>query len=167
MWAKLTLLWSAGIGCALVCWLVGRVENGDFDPALSEQELGQRFVIMGLCLLVYLALSAFIALQTESRASSRDVFISVGFAAQFLPWVFIARTTFAYHYFPSTLFLILALCCVFSDLMDRGKNWKAPVYGFTGVSVGLYLLFYPALTGLTMSTWYSETFLKFLPSWPI
>ena len=167
MGAKLALLWSAGAGCALVCWLVGRVENGDFDPALSEQDLTRRFVLMGLCLLVYLGLTAFIALQTESRSSSRDVFISVGFAAQFLPWVFIARTTFAYHYFPSTLFLILAICCVFSDLMDRGKGWKVPVYGFTGLSVGLYLLFYPALTGLTMSTWYSETFLKFLPSWPI
>ena len=168
MWAKLTALFATGIGCCAVCWLVGRVENGDFDPALTSQQLTQRFVLMGLCLALYLAAAVLIALQTESRRSGLDVFIAVGFAAQFLPWVFIGRITFAYHYFPSTLFLILAICRVFDDLMESKRGqWKVPVYALTGTSAGLYLLFYPALTGLTMASAYSANVLRLLPSWPL
>lgn len=168
MRAKLALLWAAGIGCAFTCWLVGREENGDFDPALSQEELVSRFVLLGVCLAVYLIVSGVIALQTESRSEGRAVFISVGFAAQFLPWVAIGRITFAYHYFPSTLFLILALCCVFSDLMENPRvKWRGPVYGFTAAAVGLYVLFYPVLIGLAVPTWYSSGILKFFPSWPL
>ncbi len=166
LWAKLALLWGVGIGCAGVCWLVGRVRSGDFDPSLSDQELGQRLVVLALCLVFYLVAATLIALQTEGRRSGLDVFLTVGFFAQFLPWVFINRITFAYHYFPSTLFLVLALCRTFDDLWEskRGSRW--PVYALTGTSVALYVMFYPALTGLTMWSWYSSKVLKFLPSWP-
>ncbi len=168
MQAKLALMWSAGLGCALICFLVGRVENGDFDPALSTEDLTARLVLMGVCLAIYLAAATLIALQTEKRSSGRDVFLAIGFAAQFLPWVCIGRITFAYHYFPSTLFLILALCAVFDDMMGSKRcKWKAPVYGFTAASATLYAMFYPALTGLTMPVWYSSQVLKLLPSWPI
>lgn len=168
LWAKLTLLCGVGVGCCAVCWLVGRVENGDFDPVLTPQQLTQRFVLMGLCLILYLTAAVLISLQTESRRGGLDVFIAVGFAAQFLPWVFIGRITFAYHYFPSTLFLVLAICRVFDDLMESKRGqWKVPVYALTGTSAGLYLLFYPALTGLTMASAYSANVLKLLPSWPL
>lgn len=168
MRAKLALLWAAGIGCAFTCWLVGREENGDFDPALPREELVGRFILLGVCLAVYLIVSALIAWQTENRSSGRDVFIAVGFAAQFLPWVAIGRITFAYHYFPSTLFLILALSYVFSDLMENPRvKWRGPVYTFTAAAGGLYAAFYPVLVGLAVPTWYSSGILKFLPSWPL
>ena len=46
------------------------------------------------------------------RAAKRDrtaLFLLVGYLAQVLPWVFISRLTFEYHYFAATLFLVLAL----------------------------------------------------------
>ncbi len=166
VWAKLALMWTTGIGCCAMCWLVSREDNGLFDPKLSAEALRTRFIIMGLCLAVYLAVTAYIAFQTQNRRSGLDVFVSVGFAAQFLPWVCIGRVTFAYHYFPATLFLILAICVVFNDLMesDRAK-WRLPVYGATAASAGLYVLFYPYLTGLSMPVWYFKNLLQFLPSW--
>ena len=167
-WAKLTLLWGSGFFCALMCWLVGRVENGTFDPHLTSQELIQRFVLLGLCLGLYLAVTALIVLHTGQRRSGLDVFITVGFAAQFLPWVLINRITFAYHYFPATLFLILALCRVFNDLMESERaRWRIPVYGLTATSAALYAMFYPVLIGLSVPAAYTQNLLRFLPTWPL
>ncbi|MEG2988800.1 MAG: phospholipid carrier-dependent glycosyltransferase [Oscillospiraceae bacterium] len=105
-------------------------------------------------------------IQLFRRKAGKALFILVGYLAQLLPWVFISRVTFEYHYFPATLFLVLALCFVFNDLMDRGAHWRLPLYGLTGTAVGLYAAFYPMLIGLTVPTWYSSTFLAWLPSWP-
>ncbi len=168
MWAKLALVWGVGLGCCGACWLVGRVPNGAFDPALAPEDLRFRLALMGGCLAGYLLLSGLLVWATDQQPSSpRCLFFSLGFLAQFLPWAFIGRTTFAYHFFPSTLFLLLAICALFNDLMDSPRaRWRFPVYAVTGGSVGLYLLFYPYLTGLTMTPWYFTTFLRFLPSWP-
>ncbi len=166
VWAKLVLLWSVGFFCAGMCWVVGRVKNGDFDPALSGAELGQRMAVLVVLLLCYLVLTFFIARYTEYHRSGLDVFITVGFFAQFLPWVLINRTTFSYHYFPSTIFLLLALCRAFDEIMESKRGNRKPVYALTATSGVLYLMFYPALTGLTMASWYSVNILKFMPSWP-
>ncbi len=165
-WARLALVWGVGFGCCGACLLVGRVENGPFDPALSAGELGTRLLVMGLCLAVWLAAASAVALLADARPSARAVFLSVGFGAQFLPWVFIGRVTFAYHYFPSMLFALLAICALFDDLMECPRaRWRWPVYGVTAASAGLYAMFYPYLTGLPMPTWYFTSFLRFLPSW--
>lgn len=107
------------------------------------------------------------AVQMVHRRSGRALFIVVGYLSQLLPWVFIRRCTFAYHYFPSILFLVLAIVFVFDELMEfRPEGWKRPVYAFTGGAAALYALFYPVLTGITIPTWYATNFLRWLPSWP-
>ena len=98
--------------------------------------------------------------------SPRALFILVGYLSQLLPWFLIGRTTFAYHYFPSTLFLVLAICQLFHGLMERSRRWRVPVYGLTAGAVGLYALFYPVLIGLMVPTWYTSALLKWFPSWP-
>lgn len=95
----------------------------------------------------------------------RAMFIVVGYLAQLLPWVFITRLTFAYHYFPSTVFLLLALCAVFDEMRRRGHlKW---MYAFTAASLLLFALYYPALTGVEVSRNYSWKILKWFPSWPL
>lgn len=107
------------------------------------------------------------AVQIVRRRSGRALFIVVGYLSQLLPWVFIRRCTFAYHYFPSILFLVLAIVFVFDELSEfRPGSWKRPVYAFTGGAAALYALFYPVLTGITIPTWYATNLLRWLPSWP-
>lgn len=97
----------------------------------------------------------------------RGIFILIGYLSQFLPWVFIGRTTFEYHYFPSTVFLVLAVSYVMDGMIRRRPDaWRGPVYGLTAGAVGLYVLFYPVLIGLMTPTWYTSNILKWLPSWP-
>lgn len=108
-----------------------------------------------------------VAVRFVRRRCGKALFLVVAFLSQFLPWVFIGRTTFAYHYFPSVLFLVFCICYLFNDLMEcKWAKWQLPVYGVTAASVALYALFYPGLIGLTMPTWYSHGLLAFLPSWP-
>ena len=102
------------------------------------------------------------------RRSGRALFILIGYLAQLVPWFFIGRITFAYHYFPSVLFLILALCYVFHTLARQEDlvNWRPPVYALTGGAVLLFVLFYPALVGIPYPTWYGACVLKWFPAWP-
>ena len=98
------------------------------------------------------------------RHDRTALFILVGYLAQVLPWVFISRLTFEYHYFAATLFLVLALGYVFDRLRQRG--YFGIVYVFTAASGALFALFYPVLTGVTVSRSYAWNVLKWLPDWP-
>ena len=98
------------------------------------------------------------------RHDRTALFLLVGYLAQVLPWVFISRLTFEYHYFAATLFLVLALGYVFDRLRQRG--YFGIVYAFTAASGALFALFYPVLTGVTISRSYAWNVLKWLPDWP-
>lgn len=98
------------------------------------------------------------------RHDRTALFILVGYLAQVLPWVFISRLTFEYHYFAATLFLVLALGYVFDRLRQRG--YFGIVYAFTAANGVLFALFYPVLTGVTISRSYAWNVLKWLPDWP-
>jgi len=101
------------------------------------------------------------------HAAKRDrtaLFLLVGYLAQVLPWVFISRLTFEYHYFAATLFLVLALGYVFDRLRRRG--YLGIVYAFTAANGVLFALFYPVLTGVTIPRDYAWNVLKWLPDWP-
>ena len=98
------------------------------------------------------------------RHDRTALFLLVGYLAQVLPWVFISRLTFEYHYFAATLFLVLALGYVFDRLRQRG--YLGTVYAFTAANGVLFALFFPVLTGVTIPRDYAWNVLKWLPDWP-
>jgi len=109
----------------------------------------------------------FTAVQMILRRCGKALFIVIGFLSQFIPWIIIGRTTFAYHYFPSLIFLILALAYVFNLLLDaQAKHGRQAVCAVAGASAALYVLFYPVLIGLSIPVWYSSNLLRWFPSWP-
>ena len=110
--------------------------------------------LLALFVLGYMALA---------RRDKKAGFLLLGYLAQLLPWVFISRITFEYHYFPSTVFLILALGYVFS-LMGRRERWR--ILGLTGLCAVLFVLFYPALSGLRVDNSAASALLQWLPTWP-
>lgn len=106
----------------------------------------------------------YMALRHRDR---KALFILIGYLAQVLPWVFVTRITFEYHYFPATVFLLLAMCHVFDTLRHRNIHWKRYVYTFTCLCVFLFIAFYPVLSGVRTPTWYTNTFLRWIPGmWP-
>ena len=108
------------------------------------------------------------AVLAVTRRCAKALFILIGYLAQLVPWFFIGRITFAYHYFPSVLFLILALCYVFHTLARKEEliRWRGPMYAVTAGAVALYARFYPVLVGIPYPTWYGSGVLQWFPSWP-
>lgn len=112
-------------------------------------------------------LSLFVLLYTAIfRRDRKAAFLLLGYAAQLLPWVFITRTTFEYHYFASSVFLVLSLGYVFSLLRENLKNWRRPVYALCALSTAVFVLFYPALSGIPVKGELASKLLKWLPTWP-
>jgi len=118
-----------------------------------------------LCWGGLLAMGAMAYLSFAKR-DKRAAFILLGYLAQLVPWMFVSRITFAYHYFPSAVFLTLALGHVFSTMRENLQSWQRPVISFTAVSTVLFAVFYPVLTGLSIQRWVSDSFLGWLPGWP-
>ncbi len=100
------------------------------------------------------------------RKKPASVLIWVGYLCQLVPWILITRTTFSYHYFGCSLFLVLAISFVFDELITRNPKSDKLVFAFTGLQMGLFALFYPVLTGVEAGIPYCLNFLKWLPGWP-
>ena len=110
-------------------------------------------------------LSLFIVLYRSTFYIDREAsFITVGYFFQLVPWIFITRLTFEYHYFPCTIFLTAAVTYVFSIMEKSGKHAKLYIWGFSLFSVVLFFVFYPVLTGLPVSS--STWLFRWLPTWP-
>ncbi len=113
--------------------------------------------LAAMCVMLWLALF---------RRDKAAGFILIGYLAQLLPWVFISRITFEYHYFPSAVFLTLALCRIFALMQTCTKHWRMKLYGFTGLCLALFLMFYPVLSGKLINAETASALLRWLPSWP-
>ncbi len=114
----------------------------------------------GLCAMLCML---YLAIFRRDRTA---LFILVGYLAQLLPWVFVTRVVFEYHYFPSSVFLVLALGHVFSSFELHHPHPRRVVISFTAVTVAVFLAFYPALSGLRVPRSYDLSFLKWLGTWP-
>ena len=97
------------------------------------------------------------------RRDMRSGFILLGYLAQLVPWVPIARLTFAYHYFPCTVFLCLSMGQMFNVIRLNSKNWRLHIAAFVLGSLAVFVLFYPALSGAARGT---TDILRWLPTWP-
>ena len=95
------------------------------------------------------------------------MFLIVGYLAEYLPWCLVTRIAFIYHYFPSVPFVVLMLMyCVReagTRLSKRGR--LILVSGYAAAALGLFLLFYPVLSGQTVSGQYVDTLLRWMDSW--
>ena len=99
------------------------------------------------------------------RRDDKAAFILLGYLAQLLPWVFVSRIVFNYHYFACTVFLCLALGYVAAVLDKAG--YRKHVIAMNAVGVVLFVLFYPALSGVLVPTGYCDQIMKWLSSWPL
>ena len=101
-----------------------------------------------------------------ARRDRKALFLLLGYLAQLVPWIFISRVTFEYHYFPCSVFLVLVLGYVFSALRENVGNWRTAVWGLTALNAAAFILFYPALWGAELNTKTASLLYRWLPTWP-
>lgn len=102
-----------------------------------------------------------------SHRDGKALFILIGYVSQVLPWVFVSRILFAYHYFPATIFIVLALSHIFSTILERKKSCRRlAVYGYTAVSGLTFAMFFPSISGMYMPHWYYANLIRWFSTWP-
>ncbi|KJU87327.1 glycosyl transferase family protein [Candidatus Magnetobacterium bavaricum] len=92
-------------------------------------------------------------------------FIMAGAAAQYLPWVAVPRLTFIYHFFASVPFLIISLVYIFKWMEGKYRYMQYITYCYLAVVLGLFVLFYPVISGMIVSKSYVSTYLRWFESW--
>ena len=94
-------------------------------------------------------------------------FLSIGLLAQFVPWTFVTRCTFLYHYFPSTPFLIAMICYALMRLRKymKPKTFIILVSIYLLTTIVLFAMFYPVISGMPVSGAYVEKFLRWRNDW--
>lgn len=84
--------------------------------------------------------------------------------ASLLIWAIIPKSLgFFYYYYPSTIFLCLALAATLDDLRLRHPHWDE---AFVAISAGLFVLFYPILSAAALPGAQAFRYWMWFPSWP-
>ncbi len=105
--------------------------------------------------------------QISIRAKGWDlpaIFIVVIFFFSWLPYVFIGRATYIYHFYLSVPLLCLAIAYFINKYWNTRQGKIAAIAIFAG-AVAMFALFYPVISGAPVSTTYIHSYLKWFPSW--
>ncbi len=115
------------------------------NPAIS---------LMGLFAVIYTLI------KTIKKTDKQNIIIVAAYFSSLIPWIFISRTTFSYHYYPCIPFLILAIIYFFY----RNKKERL-LKIFLVLSIILFIAFLPAIGGFMTKQFYVSHIIRFLPSW--
>jgi dolichyl-phosphate-mannose-protein mannosyltransferase len=91
----------------------------------------------------------------KKHRSKVALFIVTGYLVNFLPFIFIGRVMFIYHYLAALIFSIIAIGYIWETFIPKQKQ-KRYAYGFLGLALVVFLFFAP----LTYGTHLSERGLK-------
>lgn len=91
------------------------------------------------------------------------IYISVVFLFSWLPYVFIGRATYIYHYFLSVPLLCLALTYFINKYWHKPIGKVAAIILFAS-TVAMFVAFYPVISGAPATSEYIHN-LKWFPSW--
>lgn len=106
--------------------------------------------------------SIYVGIKTKDKTA---LFLIIGLLAQLLPWVFVTRCTFIYHFFASEMFMIALICYSARHICRRNPKLKIAVLLFLTVCVLSFVLFYPVLSGTEVSNAYVSSHLLWFNNW--
>lgn len=110
---------------------------------------------------------AYMFYKTVKKRDFKAFMISIGYLASLVPWIVVDRLTFAYHYFPCMIFLAMAIGYVFAEITQKTDRWRPYIYSACTAAMVCFIMFYPVLSGIEFSRWYTNAFLRWIPSaWP-
>ena len=107
--------------------------------------------------------------QISIRGEGWDIsalFIAVVFIFSWLPYVFIGRATYIYHFYISVPMICLSTTYFINKYWNTRKGKVAALVVFAA-AVAMFLLFYPVISGAPISTSFINDYLRWFPSWGI
>lgn len=89
----------------------------------------------------------------------------IAYGSQYIPWMLVPRETFLYHYFAMVPFLIISLMYITKYIEEKDIWGRRTRNVFIAIAILLFILFYPALSGMIVSEHYITDYLRWFPSW--
>lgn len=112
--------------------------------------------IIAICYLLFVSIK---------QHTLEAVFILLAFLGLYLPYIFIGRLMFIYHFYYAVPFLILAIVYMMRDASEKFAWFKNVHLVYLFVVAGLFLAFYPVLSGYAIDQSYVNDWLRWLPNW--
>ena len=117
----------------------------------------------GIVAVLYLIINAFRKKNKEKDKYKNSVFILIFILSTFIPYVFIGRLMFMYHYFITLPFVMLAIVFLIKWITEKLKNDRV-YYGYIALIIITFILFYPVVSGMPIESEYIES-LKWFSTW--
>lgn len=105
----------------------------------------------------------FALLKTIFNKCKNNWFIIVFIACTWLPYIFIDRAMFMYHFFPTLPFVMLAIVSLVKWITAKLKNNGFYIF-YIAVVILLFVIFYPVISGMVTTSDYINS-VKWLSSW--
>ena len=103
-----------------------------------------------------------IAIKKREKKIAPVLFVAIIF--QYIPWILVPRIAFIYHYFSIVPFIILLIVYVIKNILEKYPEKKKHIYVYLGIVLLLFILFYPVISGMEVSSSYTK-FLKWSKYW--
>ena len=107
--------------------------------------------------------SIFVLIMALLKRKKEYLFILLFIACTWLPYLFIGRDMFMYHYFPTLPFVMLAIVAFIRWLTHKIKSNMIYILYIIAV-IFFFLVFYPVISGMLTTSDYINS-LKWLSSW--
>lgn len=144
-------------------WLINWIPLLDSRTAIgTNTSVVATFINPLVCILGLVAVGcqAFLAFAKKNTTSR---ILLVLYFVMLAPWMLITRTVFIYQYFICTQVLILMICHTIWCM--NFKNEDKVIRLVAIISISLFVIFFPVISGMEVSRNYVEGFLKWLPKW--
>ena len=101
--------------------------------------------------------------DTEFKRNKETFFILMFILCTFMPYMFIGRAMFMYHYFPTLPFVMLAIVALMKAITEKIKTDTVYIF-YTLLIIVVFFVFYPITSGIVTTNEYIDA-LKWLSSW--
>lgn len=144
-------------------WLIDKQPLLDAFDTVNDEQISS-IATFGNPLILFAGLAALVynIYLWRCKKNAAAQFLSIAYLSMLMPWFFIHRTVFIYQYFGCVLIMILLICNALLNLCRKPKRTEAVIII---LSVLLFIMFFPEISGMTVSRKYTNQMLEWFPTW--
>ena len=149
--------------CAWYTWLWNETPLLDAINILKNGKVSM-VATMGNPIIWWTGLLAvfFMLYQLIRKKDMKAGYLLAAYLFMLVPWIFVKRTVFIYQYYGSSLFLS---CMLAYSLWLISKKVKKIIPIYLEITICIFAMFYPFISGFPVQTSYIQKFLQWLPDW--
>jgi 4-amino-4-deoxy-L-arabinose transferase-like glycosyltransferase len=91
------------------------------------------------------------------------LFIGILYMSQWIPYAFISRSLFIYHFYPDVPITVVALAAVLSESWNKPRERKFVIM-ILAAALAVFIIFFPVISGFSVPIWYTQ-YLRIFKGW--